>query len=204
MTIPILGVAYMGILICWFVYRYFTRFPDTVDELIVKPLVWIGPVILVHLWKKISLKELGFKRIAIKFALLSIMCGLGLTALQFVPVYLQTHKLPRLPTNFTMLAIATIGTAISEEILFRGFLFKELRKYYSSFISNGITSALFAFIHIPIILFIQHTSGLNLFLGLYVTFASSIVFGLLYEYTKNLWSPVIAHYVLDVVLLFVS
>ena len=55
-----------------------------------------------------------------------------------------------------MLTIATIGTAISEEVLFRGFFFKEFQKYYSSTVSNGITSILFALVHVPIFIFIQH------------------------------------------------
>lgn len=200
-SIPLLGLTYIVIFASWFLYRYFTHFSDVVDELIIKPIVWITPVIIISFWKKISFNELGLKNLTGRFLLLSIISGIGLTALQFIPIYLQNHKPLFIPSNFIVLTVATIGTALSEEILFRGFFFKEFQKYYSSTMSNGIVSLLFALMHIPIFIVIQHLTGTSLLVSLYITFASSVVFCLLYNYTKNLWTPIIAHFILDVLLL---
>ena len=200
-SIPLLSLTYFIVFVCWLLYRYFTRFPDLVDELLMKPLIWISPVIYISFLKKFRFKELGFKILSLRFFLLSAVIGIGLTALQFLPLYFQFHKVPSIPPDFIILALATIGTAVSEEILFRGFIFKQLQKQFSTIISTLITSILFSFMHVPILIFIQNTAGINLISSLYIIFVSSLVFCLLYWYTKNLWSPIIAHFILDTLLL---
>ncbi len=201
-SIPFLTLTYLVIFLCWLLYRYFIHFPDVTTELIVKPIFWIGPVIAICFWKKKSLNELNFKKLPLSFTLLSVISGTSLAALQFFPIYLQNHKLLSIPPNLAVLTIATISTALSEEILFRGFFFKEFQKYYSPLVSNGITSILFAVMHLPILIFTQNISGISLLLSLYIIFASSVVFCFLYNYTKSLWASVIAHFVLDILLLF--
>lgn len=195
-------LTYIVIFVYWGFYRYFTNFPSLVDEVIIKPILWIGPVILVSHIKRINLKGLGFKKIAFQFLILSIAFGIGLAALQLVPIYLKNPNLLSFPENPHILALSLMGTAFSEEILFRGFFYKQFQKYYSGLVSNLIASFLFAFIHLPVLIFDQHIVFAALPNALLPLFLSSIGFGFLFSYTKNLWSPIIAHLVMDFLLFF--
>lgn len=200
-SLPLLSASYFLIFFCWLVYRYFTRNIELIDAFIAKPFIYVMPVIIIYLWKKISFSELGFRKLSIRNFILSFFSAVGLAAIQFIPQYFRFHVLFSLSPNFMLIALATIGTAISEEILFRGFVFKELRNYISVINSTIITSILFTVMHLPILIFIYSSTGLDLFTTLYLIFLSSIVFCLLYSYTKNLWSPIIAHFLFDILLL---
>ncbi|MBI4098102.1 MAG: CPBP family intramembrane metalloprotease [Candidatus Levybacteria bacterium] len=193
--------AYVAIFLLWFIYRYTTHFGDLVDELLVKPIIWLLPVFFLMLPKKNLFALLTLQNLTIKKIFLAVMGGLFLSLLQILPNMLKGYDHFHISANFSVLAIATIGTALSEELLFRGFIFTQLQKYYSSITSYTITSFLFAAIHIPILLFVNHIYGTSLLIPLYVVFASSIMFCFLYTYTKNLWAPIIAHYVLDMLLI---
>ena len=39
-----LFLVYAFVLLAWWAYRYFTRFPEWADELIFKPLIWLTPM----------------------------------------------------------------------------------------------------------------------------------------------------------------
>ena len=97
--------------------------------------------------------------------------------------------------------LSRINISPPEEVLFRGFIFKQLQTYYSLITVYIVDSLLFATIHIPILLFISHYSGNSLLIALYITFASSLVFCWLYTYSKNLWVAIIAHFIMDFLLL---
>lgn len=197
----IVGV-YVAIFLLWFIYRYITHLGDLIDELLVKPIIWVLPVFFLMLPKKNIFALLTLQNLTIKKVVLAVMSGVLLSLLQILPNMLKGYDHFHISANFSVLAIATIGTALSEELLFRGFIFTQLQKYYSSITSYATTSLFFAAIHIPILLFVNHNHihGTSLLIALYVIFASSIMFCFLYAYTKNLWVPIIAHYVLDMLL----
>lgn len=196
-------VVYIVVFVLWLTYRYTTRFSDITDELVAKPLIWLLPIIIVFLAdSRQSFSSIfSFKNLSWKMILLGIGGGILLAILQIIPLrmngYSEFHILPGLFD----LTLATVGIAISEEILFRGFIFKQLQNYYSLITAYIIDSLLFSAIHIPILLFITNYTGNSLLIALYVTFASSIVFCWLYSYSKNLWVVILAHFIMDFLLL---
>ena len=191
--------VYIIIFFLWFLYRYLTRFSDITDELIAKPLLWIVPILFVYLvyTKQNFLSLFSLKNITIKMILLGIGGGVFLTVLQIIPLMMNGYAKFHIPPGLFNLTLATVGTAISEEVLFRGFIFKQLQNYYSIFASYLIDSLLFSAIHIPILLFISHYSGNSLLIALYITFASSLVFCWVYSYSKNLWVVILTHFMMD-------
>lgn len=133
--------------------------------------------------------------------MLSMLSGIGLSLLQIIPKILKGYEQVHVPSDLGILLVSTIGIAVSEELFFRGFLLQQLKKYFSVAIANGISAVLFMCIHIPLLVFVNHLSGASLFIGLYITLISGLVFGFLYIKTKSLWPPIIAHYVFDIILL---
>ena len=73
-----------------------------------------------------------------------------------------------------------IVAPLSEEILFRGYLFGKLKKFAPVWVSIIVTSALFGFIH----------GAWNLAID---TFALSVVLCLLRELTGSIWASVLLH-----------
>ena len=79
-----------------------------------------------------------------------------------------------------MILQIVIIAPIAEELLFRGLIFKLLRKKYSFFAAAATSSIIFALIH---------RASLNI-LPLFVI---SFVFAYLYEKTQNIATPMILH-----------
>jgi membrane protease YdiL (CAAX protease family) len=186
-------------------YRYLTSFSDITDEVLAKPVIWLMPLVglLLIFPKKHLLSIFGIRDLTVRNVLLGIAAGVFLTLLQLIPLALHGFAKISVPPDILVLTLATVGTAFCEEVLFRGFIFRQLSYHYSSLITYPLTSILFAVIHIPYLLQINHYSGIPLLLSLYVIFASSIIFCLVYSYTKNLWVVILAHFVMDFLLLII-
>lgn len=93
-----------------------------------------------------------------------------------------------IPTIITI----TIGTFL-EEIIFRGFVQERLGWFTDVPIAIMISSILFAFMH--------YSSGdFNIVIFDIITlFIDSILFGIIYAKTKNVFTSWIAHYLCDIV-----
>jgi uncharacterized protein len=87
--------------------------------------------------------------------------------------------------------------AITEEILFRGFIFQKLRAVQSFHKANITTSILFLVIHWPGWLYMQgpHWGLLQLSGSILLI---SWVLGLLFEVTHSLWPPILLHFLNNV------
>ena len=107
----------------------------------------------------------------------------------FDEIYLEMLQLPK---NYYELVIqvtsVTIITAIVEELFFRGFLYKTLRKKYNVSISVLILTAIFILFHLnPQILII----------------VANIILCLSFEYSKSLSLPIFIHTGINAATLFV-
>lgn len=201
LSLQLLFFLYFFVLAAWTYYRNVTRSPEIVDELLAKPVIWILPIFIVLIWKKVGFQTLSFKPVTLRLIFLSVLSGIGLSLLQIIPNILKGYEYIHIPSGLGFLLASTIGTAVYEEMFFRGFFLQQLQNYFSASIASGISAVLFMSMHIPILVFVSHLSEASLFLRLYVILASGIAYGLLYLYSKNLWYPIIAHYILDVILL---
>jgi membrane protease YdiL (CAAX protease family) len=92
--------------------------------------------------------------------------------------------------RFLIWLLMVVLTPVSEETFFRGVLYASLRKTLSPLVAAVACSVIFAGFHLQ----------LATAQCLYV-FATSMGFCLLYEYSGHLWSPIIAHGLVNGVLL---
>ena len=187
------------LIIIWAFYRFLFQFPSDVEELFIKPVLWLVPIIY-FLWKeksKISSIGLTFKNL---FPSLYLSIGLGLV---FVIEGLLTNYLKYKGFNFG----ANIGpspiwaslglsfvTAISEETSFRGFVFSRLAfALKNEWTANLAQTVIWTVIHIPIAFFVW---GYTIPQGL-VYLAITAIFGLgsafIFARTGNVTGSIFLH-----------
>ena len=85
-----------------------------------------------------------------------------------------------------MSIILFIGVSFFEEVIFRGYMLKNLMQSFNPFVSLFISSTLFCLIH-------SSNPNVN-YLGLINIFLAGYFLGISYVYTKNLWFPFALHF----------
>ena len=190
------------IAIAWALYRYFFRLPEWADEFIFKPLVFVLPVIwYVRMKERAKLTSLG---LTTKDLFTSIYIGLGfgfVFALEgLVANAIKYGKLTIVPIGaFTQYGMATLlllsfATAVSEEILSRGFVFNRLIAAKKSLPYASIISTLmFVLLHVPILVLSLHLQGPALILFFITDFVLGFANSLLLYNTGSLVAPVLVH-----------
>ena len=187
------------LLLVWGFYRMLFRLPVEVEELFVKPIVWLAPVFYFIRKEKVGLSSLG---ITVKnlFPALYISLALGvLFALEALLINLVKHEgvdfSANLGENPFMLALGlSLATAISEEVAFRGYLFN--RVWFalgSEWKANVITSVVWALIHVPIAIFWWELSIAGTLGYLLLTTIFGVGSAFVFARTKNVASSVFLH-----------
>lgn len=167
--------VYTLILVIWWTYRTWFNLPGWMDELIIKPSVFVGlPVIY------------GY-RIKDRFKLKSVLIGLGIGI-----IFGLAQSLVRGAYFHLMGGVTLIGTAIAEELLFRGYIFGEMQKKLGPVATILISAVMFAGIHIPI----YGTAWGSLVLVM----LSGVVYGVIRVYFGNVWPAATAHFGEDLIL----
>jgi membrane protease YdiL (CAAX protease family) len=187
------------LIIIWAFYRFIFTLPDEVEELVVKPIIWLLPLFYFVRKEGLTLESLG---ITLKNLFSSIYLSLGLGAV-FVLEGVLTNYLKyghlNFGANLGALPFATtlglsFATAFSEEIAFRGYIFSRLwLGLGNEIVANLITTLLWTAIHVPIAFFVWDlglSAGLlYLFLTFVFGFGSSFVFAR----TKNVFGSMLLH-----------
>ena len=187
------------LILIWAFYRFLFRLPDTVEEVVVKPILWLVPILWFLRKEGFGISSLGitFKRI-----LPAILLSFGLGVI-FVGEGLLTNFLKYGGFHFganlgSTPILASIGlsfiTAFSEETAFRGYIFGRLLvALRSELTANIIQTILWTAIHIPIAFFVW---GYTLSQGIVYLFLTAI-FGLgsafIFGRTKNITGSVLLH-----------
>ncbi len=185
----------IGMLIAGVDYRHLETKKTSEQHLIITFFGFIGTFLLIWFLMKFIDKEkfinLGFqitnriKDISFGIILGCLIMGVGLLTL------LEFNEVQLLNTNFSikeiLLAILVYTmVAITEEVLFRGYILRNFMEFFNKFISLLASSLLFA---------IAHSANPNIdwfsFLDL---FLAGILLGISYIYTKNLWFPIALHF----------
>lgn len=193
------------VIIIWSIYRaYFkTDLPLWFDEFIAKPLVFILPIFyyITRFEKNNFFSGIDLKT---KKILQNIIIGVVIGLIFFVGAGLGNFfkskdsivlfsKLPSYKTIFYYLLIV-LSTAISEEILSRGFILKRLYADYKNvFTSSFFASILFFFMHIPIIFTNDRIVGMVLLRVMITDFVLSLAVSFIYLERKSLIPPIIIH-----------
>jgi membrane protease YdiL (CAAX protease family) len=190
-------------LLAWSLYRYFFRLPEPVDEFLVKPVVFILPV----LWFVLKKEKRGIGTIGItsKNLLQSILIGCGFGFLfggeAILANVFKYGSLTLTPTTaillygLPMMFILSLVTSISEELLSRGFFFSRLYETSKNLIHAVVMSTLlFVAFHIPILLTSLRFQGTTLILFFMTSIVLGIANSLIYYRTKSLVAPILVHF----------
>lgn len=187
------------LILIWAFYRFLFQFPDEVEELVIKPIVWLIPLFFLIKKEGFSFASIGF---TFKNLFPSIYFSIGLGAV-FVAEGLITNYLKYKGFNFganignlplmTSLGLS-FATAFSEESAFRGYLFTRfLLVTRNEITANLITTTLWTGIHVPIAFFVwklNFTAGIT-YLMLTAIFGMGSAF--IFSRTKNIWGSIFLH-----------
>ena len=195
---------YILLLIIWGFYRTLFRFPDWIEELILKPLIFVVPVIVKikaegKNWKE-RLEGVGitWKNL---FAALAFGLSLGVFYLfvgrmgeffRFGGTVGNPYGSPL--GNPLLIIVLAFATAFSEELVFMGYLLPRLQKEWKDeWKSTTAVAVMFAVIHMPILIF-GFRFPISLIVGQFLLifilgFGNSILMLRL----KNVAAPVLSH-----------
>ena len=188
--------------IAWALYRYFFRLPEWADEFIFKPLVFVFPVLwYVRFREKAKWESLGLTGkdiftsvyIGLGFGFVFALEGLAANAIKY-------GKLTIMPIaafsqyGMVTLLLLSFATAVSEEILSRGFVFNRLLKAKKSLPYASVVSTLmFVLLHIPILVLSLKLHGMALILFFITDFVLGFANSLLLYNTGSLVAPILVH-----------
>jgi len=182
----ILIVTYTGLSVVW-------------GNFVWSPELWftfsfVLSFLLVYLCRKIidkrSFESLGFNLVhfypdaVIGFALGTFLVCTGALALYYMN-YLTWIDVGHTQSDFIFSFGLLTMIAVSEELIFRGYVLKNLMKSFNKWIALLISAALFSIVHysntgIPVIGFVN-------------TFLGGLVLGVAYIITRSLWLPIFFH-----------
>ncbi len=189
------------VLLLWSLYRYFLRLPEWFDEFVAKPIVFIGPV----LWYLKNKEQRTIESIGVtgKNVFNSIYIGLGfgmVFAMEGIAAHaikygkLDVSPIAAFKEYGFFLILISLATAISEEVLSRGFVFGRIYEKtknlpYSAFMG----SILFILLHVPILVTSNHLTGMTLVLFFVTDFVLAFANSMLYATTGSLVAPILVH-----------
>lgn len=187
------------LLVVWGFYRFLFQLPEEIEELFIKPVVWLVPVVILIGKERLGLSSLGF---TLKNLFPAVYLSLGLGAI-FVMEALVINYVKYKGVNFAanlgdlpfMQSLGlSFATAISEEVAFRGYLFN--RVWYvlkNEWSANFITSTVWALIHVPVAFFVWKLSMSAAILYLILTTIFGIGSAFVFARTRNIFSSIFLH-----------
>jgi len=196
----LIGRLYLVIFVFWGLYRLIFRLPDNIEEIILKPLIWLGPTFyIVFKIEKKGLSSLGYSTKnfsaslvkGLAFGILFLVVGLSLNYLKNGRFLIQSLAVKEF---FLPSLLLSFITAISEETVFRGYIMNRLSKILKSDIAANIVSSLgFCLVHLPITIFVYHYVFPQIFIFLTLVFLSSLGSGVIFSWTKTIWASILVH-----------
>ena len=192
-------IYFSYLFVVWGFYRLLLEFPENIEELAIKPLLWLIPLIYFLKVEKASIASLGitFERL---FPSIYLSLGLGVI-FAFEGIIANYFKYGSL--NFganignqvlTEALGITFVTAITEEIAFRGYLFNRLWEVIKNeWSANIITGVGWTIMHFPIAFFNWKLDSLSLITYLALVFIFSLGSAFLFARTRNIFSSIFLH-----------
>lgn len=194
------------VLILWSVYRviFKTDLPLWFDELISKPLFFLLPVYLFikRTEKKNFFTAVGLKKkdVISREVLIGVLLGLIFFVAGTVGLFIRQNgfifDLGNLfqGKNIIYFALIAVATAISEEILSRGFVLRRLyQQSRNVWISSFFASVLFFFLHVPVLFTSNKITGFLLLEVMAADLILSLAVSFLYINRKSLVAPILVH-----------
>jgi len=181
-------------MIVWAGYRYFFILPEWADEFIVKPLIYLLPLLIV----KNSFAGLGITKNKFWFY---VLLGLGLGILFLIESILvkffkygAIQMLTVSPSGLLFNLCIALATGFTEETVFRGYFFQRFMGVFTNeMLANIISSFMFTIIHLPLAIFSLHYSGKDLFMYCVQIYALGTIFAFVFARVKSIIPTSIAH-----------
>ncbi len=136
-----------------------------------------------------QIKEFSRKGI-FKSLLIGIVLGIILQSLTIMVIYLKGgYSIISVNPIYFIIPPLTIGitSAVIEETLFRGILFRILEEKLGSYISLLISGFIFGVLHIM-------NPNSSLIAGIGLAIQAGLLLGAAYIYSRNLWFPIAIHF----------
>lgn len=190
-------------LLLWAPYRYFFRgTPEALDEFVMKPLIFLGPMLwYVFKKEKRSWESLGVTGkkffpslyIGIAFGVVFALEGIISNVVKYGK--LNIRPIAAVDQNgLILLFILSLATAIVEELLSRGFLFNRIYEQTKNLPKAVVVSTLcFVALHVPILVSSLHFQGVTLVLFFLTTCVLGVANALLFVNTGSLVAPILVH-----------
>jgi membrane protease YdiL (CAAX protease family) len=192
-------VFYLYLILLWGFYRLLFQLPAALEELLVKPLLWLAPITYFLTKERKGLKSLGiqagnFSSSIYYFLILGLIFALEGFALNYIK-YHSFQFDANLGQNFTTALVLSFVTASVEEITFRGYIFTRLWYALGNEVSANLTTATaWMFIHFPVALFVWKFDLINLSTYLFLVFLFSLGSSFLFARTKNIFLSIFLHF----------
>jgi membrane protease YdiL (CAAX protease family) len=196
--------VYAVIFVVWGVYRLLLRFPLSIEEVLIKPTIFLLPVFFVFRQEgkkfRDALSSLGYRRDNIFFTLyFGLTLGvvyvvasvLGSSVFSGVNVF---ENISYLEGQITPIILVSLATAVWEQTVFSGFVLQRLEKYLANeWLSVLLTALLFTLLHVPI-LWLDSTNQ-PLFIVIQLLLLTMIGFGnaVLMLRARNIFAPILSH-----------
>jgi membrane protease YdiL (CAAX protease family) len=190
------------IVIAWAIYRYAFHLPEWADEWIMKPFVFVAPILwYVRRVEKRTLESIGITGknffssiyIGLGFGFLFAIEGLAANAIKYGK--LQFNPIPSFEQyGLGMLLLLSLATAVCEEILSRGFVFTRILEVKKNVTyATVLSTAMFAFLHVPILVTSLKLQGVTLVLFFLTDIMLGVANSLLLYNTRSLIAPILVH-----------
>lgn len=198
-------IVWFGIFLAWALFRANFVLSEWVDELLVKPAIFVLPVMGVIIFReKKSLCSLGICPSPKDFLLdlyIGVVIGIIFALEGLFSNYLKHGTFSFAPILAAKTAggmiyflLLNLSTSIWEEILGRGYLFKRLYEVTDKLAHSAFTASfLFLLLHIPIIFTRLHLKGSTLIIYICTTILLGITNCYLLSIRKSLTLPILIH-----------
>ena len=187
------------IIIVWGFYRCLFKLPEEIEEVIIKPLLWLTPMFFLLRKEKMGLSSIGITSKNL-FPSIYFSVALGVVfALEGFLINIVKYKGVDFWANIgntPLLLALTVSfvTAVSEELTFRGYIFGRIWHVFGSeFWSNLLTSVLWALVHIPVAIFWWELDFSGTLSILVLTTIFGVASAIIYARTKNIFASVLLH-----------
>lgn len=190
---------WFSINLVWAFYRVLFHHGELVEELVIKPLVFVVPALVyIRHNERLTAASWGW-RLTGRRAIF-IWGGLFGAFLAGESIIVSLIKQRPLDTAFFTPAIISqttlisLSTALSEEILYRGFLLTRFTRIWKSQMrANLVVSSLFSLAHLTMGVLVLKLAGQDLLIYLWSIFILGFADGFIYQQTGSVIAPIIAH-----------
>lgn len=187
------------IFIIWGLYRFVFRLPAEIEELVIKPVIWLIPIVYFLKKEKVKLSTLG---ITAKNLIPSVYLAVGLGfVFGIVGVLVNLVKYQGIDfsanigkSGFVAALLISLVTAITEEISFRGYLFNRVWQVLKKeWLANVIVSILWGLIHLPVVVFLWQLNVSEILIYTVLVTIFGIGSAFIFARTKNIASSILLH-----------